>query len=75
MLAAGLANFNLIHDRVLLFVEQADGVNLARAKFRSPFSKLLKLSLGQGTAVMLAHARRHLWQASEVRQCPDFAKN
>jgi hypothetical protein len=75
MLAAGLANFNLIHDRVPLLVDQADGVNLARAKFRSPFSKLLKLSLGQGIAVMLAHARRHLWQASEVRKRPDFAKN
>ncbi|HKW34609.1 MAG TPA: DinB family protein [Candidatus Acidoferrum sp.] len=74
-LAAGLANFNVIHDHILLLVKQADGVNLSRAKFRTPFLKLLKLSLGQGIAVMLAHGRRHLWQASEVRKRPDFPKN
>jgi len=74
-LAAGLASFNVMHDRVLQLVQSANGVNLARAKFRSPFLKLLKLSLGQGIAVMLAHARRHLWQASEVRKRADFPKN
>lgn len=73
-LAAGLANFKVIHDRVLLLVAQANGVDLARARFRSPFLRLLKLSLGQGIAVMLAHARRHLWQAGELRNHSDFPK-
>lgn len=71
-LAKGLADFNAIHDRVLELVEHANGVNLTRAKFRSPFLKLLKLSLGQGIALMLAHARRHLWQAGELRKRPGF---
>ncbi len=74
-LAKGLADFNAIHDRVLQLVHQANGVDLGRAKFRSPFLKLLKFSLGQGIAVMLSHARRHLWQAGEVRKHPDFPKS
>lgn len=74
-LAQGLADFNTMHDRVLQLVHEANGVDLARAKFRSPFLKLLKLSLGQGLAIMLSHARRHLWQAGEVRKHPDFPKS
>jgi hypothetical protein len=74
-LTKGLADFITVHDRVLQLVYQANGVDLGRARFRSPFLKLLKLSLGQGIAVMLAHARRHLWQAGEVQKHPDFPKS
>jgi len=74
-LAKGIADFNAIHDRLLQLVNQANGVDLGRAKFRSPLLKLIKLSLGQGIAVLLAHARRHLWQADEVRKHPEFPKS
>jgi len=71
-LEKGLQDFNAAHDRLLQLIAQANGVDLGRAKFRSPLLKLIKLSLGQGIAVLLAHARRHLWQANEVRKHPDF---
>jgi hypothetical protein len=74
-LAKGLADFNAVHDRLLAVVHQASGVDLGRAKFRSPFLKVMRFSLGQGLAVMLAHARRHLWQAGEVQRHPGFPKN
>jgi hypothetical protein len=74
-LAKGLADFNAVHDRLLQVVHQANGVDLGRAKFRSPFLKVMRFSLGQGLAVMLAHARRHLWQAGEVQKHPGFPKN
>jgi hypothetical protein len=74
-LAKGLADFNAVHDRLLQVVYQANGVDLGRAKFRSPFLKVMKFSLGQGLAVMLAHARRHLWQAGEVQRHPGFPKS
>jgi hypothetical protein len=71
-LEKGLQDFNAAHDRLLQLIVQANGVDLGRAKFRSPLLKLIKLSLGQGFAVLLAHARRHLWQANEVRKHPGF---
>ncbi len=74
-LEKGVAEFNAAHDRLLQMIVAANGVDLGRAKFRSPLLKLLKLSLGQGFALMLSHGRRHLWQAGEVRKHPDFPKS
>ena len=74
-LEKGVADFNAAHDRLLQVIVAANGVDLGRAKFRSPLLKLLKLSLGQGFGVLLSHARRHLWQANEVRKHPDFPKS
>jgi hypothetical protein len=74
-LAKGIADFNAAHDRLLQFMLAANGLDLGRAKLRSPLLKLLKLSLGQGFALQLAHARRHLWQANEVRKHAEFPKN
>lgn len=71
-LARGLADFHAVHESVTQLVRDANGVDLGRAKFRSPFLKLLQFSLGQGIAIMLAHGRRHLWQAGEVRKAAGF---
>lgn len=73
-LTKGLAEFNANHDRLLQLIVNANGLDLGRASFRSPLFKLLKLSLGQAIAVLPAHARRHLWQASQVRKDPGFPK-
>ncbi|MGH7448780.1 MAG: DinB family protein [Longimicrobiales bacterium] len=50
----------------------SDGVALKHARMRSPFVPVLRFTLGQVLALNLAHARRHLWQARQVRQCADF---
>jgi hypothetical protein len=50
----------------------ADGLSLVHAKMRSPFMPLLQFTLGQTFAVNLAHVRRHLWQARQVRSAPGF---
>jgi len=73
-LAKGVAEFNATHDRLLQLIVAANGLDLGRASFRSPLFKLLKLSLGQALAVLPAHARRHLWQATEVRKHASFPK-
>ena len=39
---------------------------------RSPVTKLLRLSLGQEFALLIAHEQRHLWQARQVRANPQF---
>jgi hypothetical protein len=55
-------------------LRQANGLDLARAKVRSPTYSWLRFSLGSGFALMLAHERRHLWQARNVVNDPLFPK-
>jgi hypothetical protein len=50
----------------------ADGVSLVHGRTSSPFFALLRFTLGQVIAMNLAHARRHLWQARQVRQHARF---
>lgn len=50
----------------------ADGVPLRHGRVQSPFSKLFRFTLSQTFALNLAHARRHLWQARQVRQEAGF---
>ena len=52
-------------------LRKADGLDLRRAKEKSPLP-LVKWSLGIFIQLMLAHERRHIWQAREVRQNPAF---
>ena len=53
-------------------VAKADGLDLVRARARSPAFPLFKWSLGSLFAVTLAHERRHIWQARQVRNDPSF---
>jgi hypothetical protein len=47
-------------------LRQANGVDLARARVRSPAPYWLWLPLGSGFALTIAHERRHLAQAHEA---------
>ena len=40
---------------------------LARVRFRNPFVRGVRFSLATGLHVIVAHERRHLWQAKRVR--------
>lgn len=53
-------------------VHSANGIDLRRAKVATVFSSLLRLPLGQAFQAMLAHERRHLWQARNVRSAAGF---
>jgi hypothetical protein len=66
------ADFDRSQQEVLHRLYEANGIDLARARITSPFLRLLRLSLGQAFAVLTAHARRHLWQAWQVRNDPSF---
>jgi hypothetical protein len=69
-----IARFHASFAEVLRRIHEANGLDLGRAKIISPFFRLLRLSLGQAFAVLTAHARRHLWQAWQVRKEPAFPK-
>jgi hypothetical protein len=53
-------------------LRQANGVDLARARVKSPVSAWLRISLGSGLHVMAAHERRHIWQARRLMDMPGF---
>jgi hypothetical protein len=53
-------------------LRQANGLDLGRAKVRSPVASWLRFSLGSGFALMVAHERRHLWQARNVAALSGF---
>jgi len=67
-----LAQFMAFQDRLLDLIRDANGVDLGRPRIQSPTSKLFKLTLGQGFGLMTAHERRHLWQARQVKNDPNF---
>jgi len=55
-------------------LRQANGLDLARAKVRSPVVSWMHMPLGTGFAAMIAHERRHLWQARQVMRAPGFPR-
>ncbi|HEX2219347.1 MAG TPA: DinB family protein, partial [Gemmatimonadales bacterium] len=57
-----------LQDELERRVRDAEGLDLARAKVTSPLLSLLRLRLGDALAFLLAHQRRHLWQAHRVRE-------
>lgn len=64
---AVLGEFNVWQDRLGERIRLADGLDLRRARARSPAFPLVRWSLGSLFAITLAHERRHLWQARQVR--------
>jgi hypothetical protein len=71
---AVLQEFDEAHVRLAELVRQADGVSLVHARTASPFLSLLHFTLGQTIAMNLAHSRRHLWQARQVRAAAGFPR-
>jgi hypothetical protein len=70
-ITAVLPTFLHLQDQLTLEIEQANGMDLARIKVQAPalpvrFNLLLTLEW------IVAHERRHLWQARQVRENPAF---
>lgn len=53
-------------DRLVRTIDAARDVDFRRTRMRSPFFKPLRLTLGQSFGAVLAHNRRHIWQAEGV---------
>jgi hypothetical protein len=62
-----VVRFFLLQDELLHAIEEANGVDLTAVKVSNPVSRWFRLSLGQELAFTAAHERRHLAQASRVR--------
>jgi hypothetical protein len=62
------AEFEAMHRAMIDLIRRATGLDLSRVKLRSPLLPVIRMSLGTCFAFLLAHERRHLWQARQVRQ-------
>jgi len=62
-------------DEVQQRLVAARDLDLWRTKVKSPAVPLLKFSLGETFAIIAAHERRHLAQAEEVKNAPDFPQS
>ena len=61
-----LAAFRAYQVQFVDRLRQANGLDLARARVKSPAASFISLPLGSGFALMIAHERRHLQQARNV---------
>jgi hypothetical protein len=65
-------SFLAFQDRLREMIRHADGVDLARAKVRSPVIGVLKMSLGTTFDFIIVHEARHLWQIRRIRESVGF---
>ncbi len=66
--ADALPQFLRSQELFLKQVDAAEGLDLGRAVFVSPFSSLFRMKLIAAFATVTAHARRHLWIAGKIRE-------
>jgi len=66
-----IAAFRAYQVQFIDRLRQANGLDLARARVSSPVARWIRMPLGSGFAMMVAHERRHLQQARRViAKCP-----
>jgi hypothetical protein len=69
-----IREFTEFHEALALRLRAMRGVDPDRARMASPFFRPLRFTLGQTMALLVVHARRHLWQARQVLQHPSFPR-
>lgn len=74
-LADVMTEFGRVRDELARRVRESDGLDLAHIRTVSPVNRLIRLPLGAYFAFILAHDRRHLWQAGQVRSAPAFGRS
>jgi hypothetical protein len=67
-----LAAFLQSQDEVRRLIAECATLDPNAARFPNPFITGLNWTIGSGLRIIAAHDRRHLWQALQVRQRPDF---
>jgi hypothetical protein len=67
-LADAAAQFFAIQNQVRVFLGKYADIDLAGVRFPNPFVRGVRFSLATGLHVIVAHDRRHVWQAWNVRK-------
>ena len=63
-----LEDFMTLQDELSALTQKADGLDLVAVKMSSPAAKSFRMSLLEAFGGTLAHERRHLWQAENVKK-------
>ncbi len=61
-----------IVEKYIELIKQADGFELNKKMLQSPATKLLKFSIGEAIWLITVHNLRHIQQAQNITQLPDF---
>jgi len=69
-----MAAFRAYQVQYIDRLRQANGLDLARARVSSPVTRWIRMPLGSGFAMMVAHQRRHLAQARRVLSAEGFPR-
>lgn len=72
--ADAIDRFLAQQEQTVGLVRAADGRDLNTGRFASPFSRLLRFSLGEGLTLLVRHEQRHLGQAHRIVERPDFPR-
>ena len=72
-LADAFAGFTASQRDVRAFLHEYADLDLAGVRFKNPFVRGVRFSLATGLHVIVAHERRHLWQAGRVRRAMELA--
>jgi hypothetical protein len=67
-----LPEFVRVREQLAERLRKSDGLDLARIRTISPVNRMVRLPLGAYFHFILAHDRRHLWQARQVRNAAGF---
>jgi len=72
--AAELARWHALHDALEAQIRAAAGLDMRRIRLASPVSRLIRMSVGDALALLLAHERRHLLQLRKVTEEAGYPK-
>jgi len=70
-----LGAFLATNRRLGELLQEANGLNLVKVKITSPLASFIKFRLGAAFGIAIAHDRRHLWQARQVRGAEGFPES
>ena len=64
--AEAFGEFSSLQAKLLDLISEADGLNLKKMRIVSPFDKRVKYNVYSAFRILVAHQRRHLWQAEQA---------
>ena len=73
-LADAFTSFMAGQDHVRAYLYAYNEIDLASVRFPNPFMPGVRFSLATGLHVIVAHERRHLWQAWRARKAAEAAR-
>jgi hypothetical protein len=64
--ADAFGEFSSLQSKLIDLLHQAGGLDLGKLKIVSPFDKRVRYNLYSAFMIVVAHQRRHLWQAEQA---------